>query len=35
MELNIRSKAKLNNGVEIPYLGLGTYNILGKKKLSV
>lgn len=30
-EINIFSKAKLNNGVEIPYLGLGTFQITGKK----
>ena len=25
MQLTLESKAKLNNGVEIPYLGLGVY----------
>jgi diketogulonate reductase-like aldo/keto reductase len=34
MQLNINSKAKLNNGVEIPYLGLGTYNIRGSKEVE-
>ena len=33
MELNIDSKVKLNNRVEIPPLGLGTYNILGQKEV--
>jgi diketogulonate reductase-like aldo/keto reductase len=34
MQLNINTKAKLNNGVEIPYFGLGTYNILGRKDVE-
>ena len=34
MQLTIKSKSKLNNGVEIPYLGLGTYNIRGKKEVE-
>jgi methylglyoxal/glyoxal reductase len=33
-ELNINDKAKLNNGVEIPYLGLGVYLIEGKNVLE-
>ena len=34
MQLNINSKLKLNNGVEIPYLGLGTYDIRGRKEVD-
>ena len=25
--IDLHTKIKLNNGVEIPYIGLGTYNI--------
>lgn len=35
MQLNINSKIKLNNGVEIPYLGLGTYRITSQKEVDV
>lgn len=35
MQLNINSKIKLNNGVEIPYLGLGTYNITRRKEVDI
>jgi diketogulonate reductase-like aldo/keto reductase len=34
MQLNINSKLKLNNGGEIPYLGLGTYDIRGRKEVD-
>jgi diketogulonate reductase-like aldo/keto reductase len=34
MKLSINSKIKLNNGIEIPYLGLGTYNITRKKEVD-
>ncbi|CAN5342299.1 hypothetical protein BH18THE2_BH18THE2_12650 [soil metagenome] len=28
MQLTLESKTKLNNGIEIPYLGLGVYQTL-------
>ena len=31
MDLNINSTQNLNNGVEIPYLGLGTWDLRGKE----
>ena len=31
MDLNINSRMKLNNGIEKPVFGLGTYNINGEK----
>ncbi|MHA2281762.1 MAG: aldo/keto reductase [Promethearchaeota archaeon] len=31
MDLNINSTQKLNNGVKIPYLGLGTWDLRGRK----
>jgi methylglyoxal/glyoxal reductase len=31
---DIKDKLKLNNGIEIPYLGLGTYNIIEKKEVD-
>ena len=34
MQLDINSKLKLNNGVEIPYLGLGTYAIRRRKEVD-
>jgi methylglyoxal/glyoxal reductase len=34
MQLEINSKLKLNNDVEIPYLGLGTYRITGQKEVD-
>jgi diketogulonate reductase-like aldo/keto reductase len=34
MQLNINSKLKLNNDVEIPDLGLGTYRITGQKEID-
>lgn len=34
MKLNINSRLKLNNGVEIPYLGLGTYRITSRRKID-
>ncbi len=33
MDLNINSKALLNNGTEIPRIGLGTYQMAGKKEV--
>ena len=33
-ELNINSKIKLNNGIEIPRLGLGTYRITSQKEVN-
>jgi len=32
--LNITGRLKLNNGIEIPYLGLGTYDIRGQKEVD-
>src|SRR3972149_798242 len=34
MQVDINSKLKLNNGIEIPRLGLGTYNITRKKDVD-
>ena len=34
MQADINSKLKLNNGIEIPRLGLGTYNITRKKDVD-
>ena len=34
MQLDINNKLKLNNGVEIPYLGLGTWDIRRKKNID-
>jgi len=34
MKLSIKDKIKLNNGIEIPYLGLGTYEIRGTKDVE-
>jgi len=34
MQVDINSKLKLNNGIEIPRLGLGTYNIIRKKDVD-
>jgi len=35
MQLDINSRLKLNNEVEIPYLGLGTYGISWKKDEAI
>jgi diketogulonate reductase-like aldo/keto reductase len=34
MDLNINSRIKLNNGIEKPVFGLGTYNINGEKAVQ-
>ena len=34
MLVNINSKVKLNNGVAIPYIGFGTYNIVNQKDIK-
>lgn len=34
MNLNINSKIKLNNGVEIPVIGFGTYRLTGEKNVK-
>ncbi len=34
MNLNITSRLKLNNEIEIPFLGLGTYDIRGQKEVD-
>src|SRR3990172_9479631 len=34
MQVDINSKLKLNNGIEIPRLGLGTYSITSKKEVN-
>ncbi|TFG08399.1 MAG: aldo/keto reductase, partial [Promethearchaeota archaeon] len=31
MELSLDSKIKLNNGVEMPIIGLGTWNLQGNE----